>query len=192
MRNGLYLEIQKYSWDLLTQFGAEPSDKNLPVWWKNLSNGATGFYCEESRSPLSRVSQSNKPPRRRLRYLLWLFAVWLNTKSFYCCKILIFILKWNNQLWALFRRAGGDLSGLIVSRVYARSVLTPHARQSKARLRGLFCMNSLTGPRRTEGRVCTSLPHIHASVPRLHHRCRVMITHTSPSDRGTWSRVWFF
>lgn len=43
----------------------------------------------------------------------------------------------------------GDLSGLIVSCVYAHSVLTPHARQSKARLRGLFWMNSLAGPRRT-------------------------------------------
>lgn len=83
----------------------------------------------------------------------------------------------------------GDLSGLIVSRVYARSVLTPHARQSKARLRGLFCMNSLTGPRRTEGRVCSSLPHIHASVRHCYH-CRVMITHTSQSDRGTLSRVY--
>lgn len=96
-----------------------------------------------------------------LWYLHLLFAVWLNTKSFYCCKILIFILKWNNQLWALFRKAGGDLSGLIVSRVYARSV-----------------DEFISGPLGGRGRVCSALPHIHGSVRR------VMITHTSPNDPG--------
>lgn len=70
------------------------------------------------------------------------------------------------------------MSGLIVSRVYARSVLTPHARQSAARLEGAVLDEFISGPLGGRGRVCSALPHIHGSVHR------VMITHTSPNDPG--------
>lgn len=87
-------------------------------------------------------------------------------KSVYCWKILIFIWKWNNHQWALSTRAAvpqlepeGILSGLIVRSAYARSELTPHARQSKARLRGPFWMNSLAGPQRTETCLLSAATH---------------------------------
>lgn len=99
------------------------------------------------------MAQTDIPLYSSLWCLHSLFAVWLCTKSFYCCKILIFIWKWNNQLWALYRRAGASQAepgGFVRAdcplSAFARSVLTPHARQSKARLRGPFWMNSLPGP----------------------------------------------
>lgn len=84
-----------------------------------------------------------------------------------------------------FRLSRGDLSGLIVRSVYARSALTPHARQSKARLRGPFWMNSLTGPQRMGTCLLSAATH-----SRFCRRLRVMITHTSPNDQGRESWVY--
>lgn len=73
------------------------------------------------------------------------FAMWLNAKWFYCCELPIFIPEWNNQPRGLFRGAGGDLSGLILSRVYPawcrlRMLAKPPP------VSGVRRMNSLAGP----------------------------------------------
>lgn len=130
-----------------------------------LNTRATGSQCKVKKSSVWSV-WANRPAHT-------LFAVWLYTKSFHCCKILIFILKWNNQLWALFSRAGpprgwaaGDLSGLIVSRVIC--TLCVDARQSKARLRGAVLDEFISRPSADED---VSAPRRHTfTVPELWSR----------------------
>lgn len=88
------------------------------------------------------------------------------------------MLKWNNQLGSLSRRArapqaepGGICPGWLCSpRMHTLS--TPHARQSKARLRGPLWVNSLAGPRRTETCLLFAATHSRFSSPLTELRSR--------------------
>lgn len=149
---------------------------------------ATGF-CLKSRSPYSRVSQQTAVSGISTYCLQCDYTL----NHFYCCKILIFILKLNNQLRALSRRAGASRAepgGFVradcepcTRTLCVDSTCSPIQSPSQGAVLDEFISGALGG----RGRVCSPLPHIHGSVRR---HCRVMITHTSPNDQGGQSWVY--
>lgn len=112
-------------------------------------------FCWKSRTPYCGVSQQTNLQAAISEFCTYYLLCDYALNHFIVVKY--WSLSWNeiiscgpsSEELGRLGLSRGDLSRLIVTSVYSHSVVTPHARQSKARLRGMFWMNSLTGPRWT-------------------------------------------